>query len=687
MSEPIYAGDEWKVSAAGANVYQPQIEHLENGDRVIAYQQGLAIQYVIVSPDGSEILRASIGGEEGSPAAGARLLAQSDGGFLLAWQQGASYGLQKFDSSGTAIGETISVDRFNFFPGTLLDLGAGSFAYVTENTDGIGWTLHRRDAAGETIGEPVAVSSSVGVEAMHVLPSGDFLLVERRQVAIGEFVRELFVVDGEGNRGSAMALTGDVIELEKLDDGRFAVLSTGDGKMWLQFVDGAGSLLGEATAIMDPLSYNGTVKLVPMEDGAFAVITDGPAVPFDTSNMSDVYGQLFDADGIATTGQFRINRVTDNSQSFVDASYADGRLSVVWNDFRNGAFTVNAIYVQDIALASDGDDTSPTAIAVSTLTVNENTAAGSVVATLVTTDPSLGETFTYDLPEGSQWFEIAGDTLVVKAGVTLDFETAASLTEAVTIRSTDSDDNSHTQTFTFTLADVAEALMGTPKNDKLNGTASNDTIYGLEGNDTINGKAGNDVIHGGAGNDTYVITSVAGTMTLIELDGEGRDTVRSATSHTLAANIENLVLTGKADASANGNALANTITGNRGDNLIFGGAGGDTLKGGAGGDAFVFVDATDSTVKARGRDLIVDFSRKQGDAIDLAGLDAKEGGTDNDAFTFIGTRAFGDKEGQLRYEKLGKDTLVSGDSDGDGRADFAIELSGFIKLKADDFLL
>ena len=49
----------------------------------------------------------------------------------------------------------------------------------------------------------------------------------------------------------------------------------------------------------------------------------------------------------------------------------------------------------------------------------------------------------------------------------------------------------------------------------------------------------------------------------------------------MAAELENLTLTGAAAINGTGNALANILTGNAGDNILDGGAGADTLIGGA----------------------------------------------------------------------------------------------------------
>jgi hypothetical protein len=62
------------------------------------------------------------------------------------------------------------------------------------------------------------------------------------------------------------------------------------------------------------------------------------------------------------------------------------------------------------------------------------------------------------------------------------------------------------------------------------------------------------------------------------------DTITAAVTTTLAANVENLTLTGAAAINGTGNAGNNVITGNTANNLLNGGGGNDTLNGGAGLD-------------------------------------------------------------------------------------------------------
>jgi VCBS repeat-containing protein len=126
-----------------------------------------------------------------------------------------------------------------------------------------------------------------------------------------------------------------------------------------------------------------------------------------------------------------------------------------------------------------------------------------------------------------------------------------------------------------------DTLVGTSNSDILMGGAGDDILIS-DGNDWLNGGSGADTMAGSIGDDIYVVDNAGDTV--IELEGEGNDTIDARVSYTLAANVENLRLMGTAGISGTGNELDNVITGNAADNLLQGMAGSDTLIGGAGND-------------------------------------------------------------------------------------------------------
>lgn len=163
---------------------------------------------------------------------------------------------------------------------------------------------------------------------------------------------------------------------------------------------------------------------------------------------------------------------------------------------------------------------------------------------------------------------------------------------------------------TFNGSSQSDTLNGFYGSDTLYGNGGNDSLSGSSGDDTLNGGIGSDILIGGSGNDIYVVDSE--TDYLFEYYGEGIDTVQSTVSLTLAANVENLTLTGTGSISGIGNALANTITGNSGNNRIEGIDGNDTLTGGAGSDTFVISPYDYGTVR------ITDYG--PGDRIEISGF-------------------------------------------------------------------
>ncbi|WP_281281591.1 calcium-binding protein [Qipengyuania marisflavi] len=256
-----------------------------------------------------------------------------------------------------------------------------------------------------------------------------------------------------------------------------------------------------------------------------------------------------------------------------------------------------------------------------------------------------------------------------------------------------------------------DEILGRFGDDTLNGGSGDGYLSGDEGNDTLRGGVGIDTLVGGADDDLYFMRDM--NDIIIEDAGGGIDEVRAVgTSFTLGDNLETLRLFAGAN-DGTGNALDNTIAGSNLDNvlrglagddnlrgngghdtliggagndLLVGGVGTDTLTGNVGADRFIFTDLGDSTVGFQNADTITDFSRVDGDRIQLFQIDAIAGGA-NDDFTFIGDAAFSGTAGELRYSFDGNgNTIIRMDVDGDSVSDMTLRLTGEIDLTESDFI-
>lgn len=205
--------------------------------------------------------------------------------------------------------------------------------------------------------------------------------------------------------------------------------------------------------------------------------------------------------------------------------------------------------------------------------------------------------------------------------------------------------------------DVTGSILGA---DTLIGDGSINTLRGLGGNDSISGQAGVDFLYGGAGNDTLN----GGTGADQLFGGAGNDTL------------------------IGGDDKSDFLSGEAGNDRLISGGGSDILAGGTGTDTFVYTAKTDFGGTALGsREQLNDFSSAERDKIDLSAIDASTKVTGNQAFTFIGTTAFTNVAGQLRFEVSGSFIIVQGDLNGDSVADIALDLNGITNVAAADFVL
>ncbi|MFH0782535.1 MAG: calcium-binding protein [Pseudomonadota bacterium] len=155
---------------------------------------------------------------------------------------------------------------------------------------------------------------------------------------------------------------------------------------------------------------------------------------------------------------------------------------------------------------------------------------------------------------------------------------------------------------------------GNELDNTLIGNSADNTLRGLAGNDRLEGGAGTNTLIGGSGNDVYVMKSSGDRVT--ENAGEGSDTVESAITYTLNANVENLTLTGSSAINGTGNELDNILTGNSAINILIGGVGNDRLHGGSGADIMIGGLGNDTYVVDNSSDVTGEYAGEGVDTVE-----------------------------------------------------------------------
>jgi hypothetical protein len=124
-------------------------------------------------------------------------------------------------------------------------------------------------------------------------------------------------------------------------------------------------------------------------------------------------------------------------------------IAAVGTPYQDGiTFDRGAAYLFDV-------NRPPTDITLSASSVPENSASGTIVGNLSTTDPDSGQTFTYTLLDSAGGrFKVVSNQLQVDNGTLLDYESNTS--HNVTIRTTDSGGLSYDKTFVITVINLSE---------------------------------------------------------------------------------------------------------------------------------------------------------------------------------------------------------------------------------------
>ena len=433
-----------------------------------------------------------------------------------------------------------------------------------------------------------------------------------------------------GAGSSAMVGAGMHPHIAHLAEGGFAVAWDGPaGSVQLRLYEEDGQTARTGIVNVDTASASQS-HVCALRDGRVLVVWRD-LVEDGALATSSVQARLYNADGTANTDTFTIDTLTSSGPATGApraVELADGRIVVTYQDGPISSSDINAKILdprlEGVAIAGTAfdDDYVGSAFADTVVTGNghDKVAGGGGIDTVhaglgndtisggAGNDVLIGEGGDDVLlgDEGNDQLTGAAGMDTLNGGVGSDTMTGGAGSDTYIVDSAadtvvesgigvDTVYSSVTETLS---ANVEKLVLTGILNIAGTGNELDNTLTGNSGNNTLDGLGGDDIMIGGAGNDIYVVAAAGDVV--VEAAGQGIDKVKSSITEMLAANVENLVLTGTANVDGTGNALANIITGNAGDNVINGLADNDTMVGGAGNDTYIVDAAGDAVVEAAG---------------------------------------------------------------------------------------
>lgn len=237
-----------------------------------------------------------------------------------------------------------------------------------------------------------------------------------------------------------------------------------------------------------------------------------------------------------------------------------------------------------------------------------------------------------------------------------------------------------------------EAVVGSAHGDLVIAGSTTQVQAGA-GDDVVYSGSGANVLDGGTGADTIHFGNLSQGVTMNLASGVATDGDRFSNFENAVGTRFNDGMVGTNGANRlDGGAGQDVLLGMRGNDVLLGGAGNDYLAGeegsdqlwgGTGADKFVFSRIDHSTLSAP--DVIKDFSRAEGDRIDLSMMPGGFGG----GLRFGGNLTNVYQQGDVKYaiSTAQNTTRLFIDGDKSGSFETVVEVAGVHHFQASDFIL
>jgi hypothetical protein len=526
------------------------------------------------------------------------ITALADGSFVVSWssisQDGSSYGIyaQRYNAAGQTVGSEFRVNTFttdsqNNSKITALADGGFVVSWTSNGQDGSsnGIYAQRYDMNSQTAGSEFRVNayttSAQYSPSIMALADGGFVVSwssNGQDGSSGGIYAQGYDAVGQASWSEFRINTYTTSDqfapsITALADGGFVVSWSSNGQdgssggIYAQRYDMNGQTMGSAEFQVNTYTTNiqGSPTITALAAGGFVVSWESYGQ--DGSGYG-IYAQRYDAAGVTAGSEFRVNTYTTGAQSTPTiTALVDGGFVVSWESYGQDG-SGYGIYAQryDAAGVTAGSE-----FRVNSCMTNDQ--QYSVITALV--DGGFVVSWTSYIQDGNgygiyaQRYDANGDPVGLKLTGTYGAD----------IINLDSG-----QLLTVDGAQGNDDIRGSSGDDVLLGGSGNDKLAGNAGNDYLDGGAGTDTMIGGLGDDDYYVDSLTDKLT--EAAGAGNDSVFASVSWTLAANFENLTLTGSSNINGTGNAFGNLLEGNSGNNILNGKAGADILAGGKGDDTY-----------------------------------------------------------------------------------------------------